>query len=247
MALMQQHTFNHPPIQEALINVKLGFLEKHTVERLEAVYDAVKEEFPSKNYSKSMTVNITPNEEASFDTNEVDGMVLRSPDGSKAVQISNEGYIFSYVQHYSEWEEFLAEALKYLEVVIEKLNASTASGALTRFINNVSVPNDDYKTGSYFSTKIKFAGKDQQPAQYFVQYIEDKGDVACNVIQTRNSNTRSEATIDVILDIEAVYTSSISMEDVVNTDSVIWKRLRQVKNEIFHETLTDKAKESFDE
>ena len=235
--------YEKPQIQEAIISIRLNLPEELDVTQLDHYYDQVKDRLPQKNYARSMQFKFDANESSSTDEPRVAGILLKSADGTRALQLKQDAFVFSYLNQYTHWEEFLGEATSYLPLIFETFKPSKVGPAGTRFINNIPVPNASYRDSSYFDTKISFLNKDEYPSEYLIQYVEELGDVVCNVVQTRNSEHNQAAMINVILDIDAMSTREIDFEEALNPNSKPWQRLREVKNQIFNSTLSEKAKE----
>jgi uncharacterized protein (TIGR04255 family) len=240
--------YDNPPIQEALVSIKLQHLEPFSVDILDSIFLEIKDDFPQKNFAKSMQVNFNKEEGSSVETNDVAGMILKSADGSRAIQIIENAYLFSYVNQYTKWDEFLPEALKYFSIVLEKLNCRIIGTISTRFINNIEVPEDDFSQGNYFTTNITLPEGVAHPEEYFIQYISKNSETTCNVIQTRNSQSNAkDGYVNVILDIDTLLANQIDEEQIKNAGSDAWNTLREAKNKLFDDSLTLKAKGSFDE
>lgn len=235
------------PIQEALILVRLEFEDSFSANKLDEFYEHLKDDLPQKQYTKSMKINFDANKVSSIEDTKVDGVILRAADGTKALQVNKEAFLFSYINQYTTWEDLIGEGTKYLKLVLELLNPKSHGAISTRFINNISVPIDRYGSGAYFETKILFKNKDEHPQEYLIQYVDSRGDIECNVVQTCNAESTQDNKINVILDINAIYNKPTEISEVIDPNYEPWNRLRTVKNEIFDEILTEEGKRSLDD
>jgi len=180
-----------------------------------------------------------------------DGYLFRSSDGRQIVQARLNGLTFNRLRPYKSWALFRDEARKHWELFADLAVPELVTRLGLRYINAIELPlGADFK--EYLLTVPEIApGVPQSLEDFLVRLAIPIERFNCKAIVTETMKPiKNKKTNDIesrkfhfILDID-VFRKGIFRPD--STD--IWEAfelLRDAKNEIFYESLTDKAKELF--
>lgn len=168
------------------------------------------------------------------------------PDDKKIVQARLDGYTFNKLKPYNNWEEFSSEAKelwgKYLKVA-KPVNVTRLA---LRYINRTELPLPFTDFKEYLLT-VPEIGPDILNALsgFFARLVIPNSDIQANAVITETMEKIDDKAevLPFIFDID------VSRNYVFEPQSdEIWQtlnRLREFKNQIFLNSLTEKAKELF--
>jgi len=156
-----------------------------------------------------------------------------------------DGFTFSKLKPYDRWEPFRDEAKELWSIYAEVAKPVSVRRLGLRTINslNLPLPFDDFK--EYILTTPEVAPNIPAAlSQFFMQLVIPQlgGETAVitSALQPQQSNL---AVVTILFDID-VYVEQIFPPD----SEAIWERcesLRRIRNDIFFNSLTEKAKELF--
>ena len=89
--------------------------------------------------------------ESSTKVHPVEAFILRNSDLSAAAQIRRDGFAFSQLQPYPDWDVFVTAALEQWKIYAERLVVEAPFNVFIRFINRVSYPLDGFKLSKFFA------------------------------------------------------------------------------------------------
>ncbi len=172
------------------------------------------------------------------------GYRYQSSDDKWVVQFRLDGMTVSRLAPYTTWEELFAEAQRMWGVYSHVALPEGVSRVATRFINNLRLPMRDGDPFEAFLTAAPQvpSGLPQSLMAFLQRVVVYSADLEASAIITQywqpGADTASER-VPVILDIDAYREASFPSDG-----SEIWDyltRLRTFKNQVFFESLTDKA------
>jgi uncharacterized protein (TIGR04255 family) len=248
-------TFSKPPIVEAIFHL--------VVER-----DSDFDHESLNNYAKSVTENSSVlNEQEkrflraniSFDSNDLnkitsslsndlEGYVISSADGSKIVQANISSFSFSKLQIYESWEVFYAEATEFWEKYIEITSVKKIKRLSLRYLNRIMIPLD--KTPCRLQDYIKVLPEVSDDLSmiisgYFMQIsLSSKIYEPSKAIVNQTIGEDGNSSFPLIFDIEVFRDVDISPDDS-SIESIFSENLRPFKNDIFLNGITEKTREFF--
>ncbi len=163
------------------------------------------------------------------------------PDKLQIVQARLDGFTFSRLTPYETWERLRDEARRLWAVYAQLVQPVEVTRVAVRYINRLELPLpfDDFR--QWIRTVPEIAPDlPQRLAGYFLRlnlpYPVNGRYVFVNVTQKLDSE-RSGQFVPMIFDIDA-----FAPESFDPTDPIIWDRfeeLRQVKNTVFFQSLTE--------
>ena len=223
------------------------------VPRLEAVHDAIKERYPKRQERRRWHGRFQlENEAVSVEGGSVavDGYIFRSADDHLAVQARRDGFTLNWLPPYDRWEAFRDEARRSWEVYREIVRPEIVTRLGLRYINKIGVPLPITSFTDWVLTAPEIAPGLPQGLRTFFMRLEVPDETGAVAIITETleppeaPTEASAAILPIILDIDAVRESEFPVEGEHVWDT--FEHLRDLKNEIFFKSVTDKAKELFE-
>jgi uncharacterized protein (TIGR04255 family) len=247
--------FRQPPIQEALLIIKVVLKEAVNMQRLGSFQEIVRDRFPSRRLrtlSKRPELHSAP-ERTAPESPETVGYVFTSPEGDRVVQVRLDGFAFNKLKPYENWAAFRAEAAELWELYKRIVQPEEVTGLTLRYINRIEVPFDDPNTPrvdleEYLRTAPVIAPElPQSLSTFFLRLVlprlEDRA--VATVIQAIERTSTPTHFMPLLFDIQVARSDHFPLDS-----SDIWlvfERLREIKNEIFFYSLTEKARKLFNE
>lgn len=249
-------TFPNAPIMEALLDVRLK--EPTSLESL-AIARARLTMYPKHKEMKMFQVGVQFQDTAgdmnvsSSSTAGQAGYMLTSQDGKDVVQVRRDGFSISRLAPYDKWERFRSRAHQAWGVYKGATNADKVSRLGLRYINRIDLPYPFDNFSEYVATVPEVAkGVPQGLEEFFMRLVIPYDEKNCRVIITEaldmamatwDQETGEPKSLSLMLDIDV-----FRMCDPGVTGDDIWpafNELRDVKNDVFFKSTTDKAKEMF--
>jgi len=240
-------TFPNPPITEAVIEILVQLSKNITINDLIKCHDNLKDRFPEvveqkvfkAGFQFGKKASTLPSEESTI------GYVLKSSQDQKVVQSRLNGFAFSKLKPYENWKKFCSEAHELWNIYREIANPTKISRISLRYLNRIEVPYPFKDFNEYILTNPQIAPNlPQAVSNLFMRLEIPNYDIPAKaiLIQTMEQPTQDKK-IPLILDIDVLREN----EYIKNMDDV-WvdfESLREYKNEIFFNSITDKTKELF--
>lgn len=247
--MIAQRHLDRAPIKEAIIDIQVSLPDETEVNSLNSIYDSFSEEYPIHNTLRESTFGVKPNEgEPTSPTldHTIKGFRYQSADQTKIIQFRTNGYTFSRLEPYTTWEEMRAEARHYWEKYSELASPQVITRVATRFINVMNVPRteeildfDDYLTaGPQLPDNMP-----QAISSFLTRIVVPYHELNVTSIITQALESKEPEYAPIVLDIDVF---SGKHFEAVNDE--IWgllDSLREIKNSIFFESITEKTAELF--
>ena len=240
--------FPNAPIVEAVLDIHVDLPEGITLETIGSIYDLIKDRFPSKEQRNKGQAQIRMSEQGpSIDSPSVSqvGFLYRSPVDKKVVQAKIDSFTFNKLKPYENWEVFCREGHELWNMYAKIAQPKRVKRISLRYINRIEIPLPIRDFKDYILTIPEIAPTlPQALAHYFMQLVIPNPEIeATAVIIEVMEQATEQQTLPIIFDVDVF--------KIVNyTDNYddLWKefdQLRIFKNEIFFNSMTDKAKELF--
>jgi uncharacterized protein (TIGR04255 family) len=235
--------YNKPPIQEALIDIKVIY-EDFDITAADKLHEKFIEQLPTKNARNAVSLQITPDGSSVGDTG-IDGYMFQSADGNKVLQIAKDGFTFSLVNNYDSWESFYEEANKYWEIFKQEMKPSTVVRVGVRYVNKLDLPLELDKLPEYISTKLELEPISQIPTEIFARFVLPFDSHTCIVTHATNPNLLTQTSRGYIIDIDVFEETAFEVSNDEHLSTLL-EELRDIKNLVFENSITDKARELFE-
>lgn len=240
-------TLKNAPITEAILEIVADPQEGLQIEDLLRFPSHVRDRFSRAvqkmefkgGFKLGAEVSILPSEQKAV------GYLLHAEEDKKVIQSRLDGFAFSKLKPYESWEVFRSEARDIWGYYIDITKPKAIKRISLRYINRIQIPLPMRDFSEYILTNPQIApGLPQALSGLFMrlELPEPSLNATAIVILALDKRQQSER-LPLIFDIEVVGQTNYS-EDM---DS-IWaefEKLRDFKNQIFFESLTDKTKELF--
>jgi uncharacterized protein (TIGR04255 family) len=241
--------YPHAPIIEALLDIRAQLPNEVELTQLENYHNQIKDRFPEKKQRVSIEVKagvqIASITETSLSTSGgPDGFFFRSPNERKIVQARLDGFTFNKLKPYENWELFSSEAKNLWNIFCQVANPIKITRVALRYINKIffPLPMKDFK--EYILTIPEVAPNlPQGLTQLFARLWIPKPEIeALAIITETMEEPNQDQKLPFIFDIDVFKGIDYSEPDRIWKD---FEELRQFKNEVFFNSLTEKAKEMF--
>jgi uncharacterized protein (TIGR04255 family) len=240
-------TFLNAPIIEAILDVQVSLPQDISLEHLGSLHTKIQQRYPEKHervaFESSLELAFAEKQSVTRGTGKIDGYLFRSSIEGKVVQSRLDGFTFNKLRPYESWRLFSTEAKNMWDYYRDIAHPIRITRCSLRYINKIVIPfNVDIK--DYFLTGPEISHALPQTLRSFFMRLEvpnDKTD--SSGIINMAAQPADESGFPVIFDIDVVRYIDISANDERLWSS--FQELREFKNSLFFESLTDKAKEMF--
>ena len=173
------------------------------------------------------------------------GYRLLSEDGRHIVQIRKDGFTFSRLQPYETWEGLRAEAKKAWQVYVNTVLPETVSRIAVRYINVLELPLPIGDLSDYVTAPPQLPpGLSQKVTSFFTRIVFSDPSINAAGILTQVVEGVIADKAPFVLDIDVFRETECAADgdDCWNT----LEKLRELKNQVFFEAITDRTAESFE-
>jgi uncharacterized protein (TIGR04255 family) len=237
------------PITEALIDIRIKLRDDFDVERFHSLHDIIADQYPNKKTRQKwegrfeFKKGVGP---ISASTETVDGYMFTSTDGKQIFQARIDGFTFNRLKPYERWEILRDEAMRLWRMYQELISPEIVRVAL-RYINKIDIPLfpvplkdfNEYLTAA----PIVPAGLPQGVSSFLTRVVIHNPEIdAAAIITQAFEQIVDPKFLPIILDIDV-----FKQKEIIGEEEA-WQtleKLRDFKNKIFFESITEKAKELF--
>ncbi len=238
------------PIREALIDIQ--FEPQLTIDALNFFAEAVKSKFDkqAKIWQQPFGSEIVPDGDSKTSSEQaVIGIRFDSEELGHVVQVRVNGFTFSKLAPYKDWEEVKLAAQEAWRDFVKFSRPATINRVAVRYINALEIPLPLTDFSEYFTASPQVPKELPQGLTAFLQrvvMVDPKTEsvaVVTQALEESQSATQSNA-ITIFLDI-----NSFQVKQIDPSSDELWATfdvLRDFKNAIFFEHITERAAELFE-
>ncbi len=235
------------PITEALIDIQVSLPEATGVTVLQDLHARIREGYPEvkTRHRWESKIEVRPGESPDVSPGEtgVDGFMFTSKDRLQVVQFRLDGFTFSRLRPYQDWEMLRDEAKKLWQVYREGVRPEAVRRVAVRYINLIEVP-----AGEPLETYVVVPPR--PPAGFpgmltgFLQRqsLEDPNRGIAAIVNLFMEVAPSATRIPVWLDVDVFRALGATAAEVELWD--ILETLAATKNRIFFSSITKNTVES---
>lgn len=244
---MDHETFPNAPIVEAVLDINVKLPGEITLESLEAQHEHMKDRFPevSERIQVSGGSKLGPSPSALKSEKTILGYLFRSPQEAKLVQHRLDGFSFNKLKPYMDWDSFKSEAQELWQSYRSYNNPAKITRIALRYINSIEIPLPIKELTEYLLTSPVTVPNMAQKITRFLTRIESENEriPAYAVITQTIGDPTEMKKLPLILDIDVFHGSDYT----TNMDAIwdVFEELRDYKNEIFFNSISEKTKELF--
>ena len=242
-------TFPNAPITEALLDIRVQLPAEVNLAQLTTFFDSVKERYPNKRERQSwqggLKLGSAGDVEVIQSQGGPDGYLFTSSDGKQIVQARLDGFTFNKLKPYDRWETFRDEAQNLWQLYVKVAQPKQIIRTALRYINRIEVPLPMRDFKDYILTVPEIAGGlPQGLAKYLMQLVIPVPEIPATAIITEAMEpTVVPTNVPLIFDIDV-----FCLKPFAINDTEVWQafeKLRDLKNDVFFKSITDKTKELF--
>jgi uncharacterized protein (TIGR04255 family) len=237
--------YPNAPITEAVIDLRVELPPNAQVETLDKVQEGEEETYPVKQPLYLDRLQVAPGFTASAVRHQV-GFRFQSKDEKYIFQARLDGFTMSRFPPYEDWERFQAESQRLWSVYRRVARPTKVVRLAVRYLNRLDLPLPVSNFEDYLRTVPQVPAKlPQGLAGYFMQLkmpMESIKSMALINEGIIEEAVRPDA-VSIVLDIDI-----FRADDVPSDEEAIWRvmsELRKAKNQVFEESITEKARELF--
>jgi uncharacterized protein (TIGR04255 family) len=248
---MTTEVFKNAPITEAIFDIRAELPKNITLENLAAIQERIKTEFPKKKnrYFLEGQFQFEALKDPAIvqSSRKIDGHLFLTNDEKMIVQARLDGFTFNKLKPYSDWQDFGSKAKSMWMLYASLIQPEHVTRVSLRYVNRIELPFPFKDFKEYILTVPEVApGLPQRIEGYFLQLVMPDSEIGATAIinQTIDSQNTSTVAVPIIFDIDVVKNVRLPPENFKQIDGIL-EQLREFKDRIFFNSLTEKAKELF--
>jgi len=246
--MQEQDFYPNAPIVEAIFDIQVELPKGIGIAELEAFCSTLSSTYPEKKERSRFAgkFEIKDNKESSAESFNlgVEGFLNWSSDRKQVVQVRLDGFSFSRLKPYEKWNLHFAEFIKHFKLYCEKFSPVRIKRVTTRFINVINLPRGDVNWTDYFINAARAPIPNVSVTNFFdrVEFAFPSSNIKA-VVTHAIMQSNDPIKLPIVLDIETFM--EMSADPDINMVEKIFQQLHGLKNQVFRESLTPKAKELF--
>ena len=231
------------PLTEALVDIRVSlpsiFDPKDFLSLSNDISDKYTKSKPRQLFTAAFGVETGKPFTQPTENKGIHGYICKSEDEKDVVQFRIDGFTFSRLNPYSEWETVLSEAKRLWGLYSIKCLPELITRIAVRYINRLDLPLPIKDFADYLTAPPLVPDSlPQGVSQFLTRVVIHDADTTANIIQAMKSSPKADH-VGVILDIDVFKLKETGFEE-----SSIWpefEKLRDFKNRIFFESITEKT------
>jgi len=239
--------YKKAPITEALIDIRVELSSELRFEDLSAFRKHVSTDYPreeTRNLSQAMLL-FGPSVQASAQQQPW-GFMFRNETNTQVVQVRLDGFTFSRLEPYEDFEHLRDEARRLWDIYRELVRPKKVVRIAVRYINQLNLPGTRVEPEDYLKTFPHLSGDLPKDLRDFGPFLMNlrvpqpdlKGLL---IINEAGTPPKKPETVSIILDLD------LSVESpAIESEEEMWaffQKLRERKNLYFEACITDKTRE----
>lgn len=239
----------HPPVIEALLNFQANAVAGWNGEGMEQKAKVLFPTHSKVQMLQEINVQFTGGkEEGGVAHAPIQGFMLRSSLVPTVHQVRRDGYAFSQLKPYTNWEAFVEAAMNGWRIYSDAFKPGELQRVALRFINRLDFPLDEFRQNrdEFLTIAPRVpAGLDWGFAGFQQGNVYAPADSPClvKVQLMRVIEAGNTASAAILLDTEVVLKEPLAALDL--TVSQVLLEMRRLKNDAFFGILTPKALERY--
>jgi uncharacterized protein (TIGR04255 family) len=239
------------PIKEAILDIQATLPATIGLKQLEQMHDAIRDGYPKKKARKRVEGSLDLDSgEFRPSPAKVDGYLFLSEDERQIVQARLDGFTVNKLKPYATWEALVAEAKTMWSRYVDAAHPEVIKRISLRYVNRLELPFPITDLKQYVGTCPDIApGIPQAVSGFFMRLqipypnLEGVVVIITETVEPVEAAPSGEV-LPFIFDIDVLRHGPLSPTEV----ALLWDRfteLRDVKNEIFFNTITPSSEALF--
>jgi uncharacterized protein (TIGR04255 family) len=239
----------HAPIIEAVIDFRAKLPGNFDTSQLRAAALKIRDEYPTTEERNSFQamVQLDPRKPTvSTQPPKFFGLFLKAPDQKQIAQFRVDGFAFSRLQPYTRWQEVVKEASRLWQVYTADCSPIAVTRIAVRYINRMEIPYGQFELSDYLTAPpavppdLAFPSVMTGYSHRILITNQERG-LNATIIQASEPVNELDKSI-LILDIDAYKSGEFNIDGSLFS---ILEELRNMKNDIFFKSITEKTVELF--
>lgn len=250
--MARQRHLAKAPITEALIDLRVRpRADLKAEQQLSFLPSALQAGYPSKEVQNVFEAELQIGAaEGKFRPrgSAIHGYFYRSATEREVVQFRPDGFTFSRLRPYTEWNSVRADARKLWHAYLEQAKPELVTRVAVRYINHIPLPLPITDFGHFLLAPPKLPEGAPEALSGFLTRVTGRfphTGIFANITQSLQRALTQEESIVILLDIDVFKRAT----DFQPADDTVWNlldRLREVKNDIFFGSITERTAELFE-
>src|SRR4030042_630242 len=240
--MAKQRHLKNAPIVEAIIDFRAKLASGFDVTGFAALKETLHINYPKMEERREFAAGLEltgKQVQQIFEDKGLHGYLFRSDDDKNVAQFRRDGFTFSRLRPYAEWETVLAEAKRLWKLYSAKASPEVITRIAVRYVNQLNIPLPINDLADYFTAPPRIPEALPLEVSHFMTRVvvcDAATDIRANIIQALQPGTKPEyATI--ILDVDVYKQSDGGFgEGTAWTD---FEQLRELKNRIFFDSIAE--------
>jgi len=236
------------PITEALIDIRVKLRAEIDIKNVNSIHEPIKKEYPEKQEQRISQIQFelkVGEELVKPVSSKMIGYRYISADKRQIFQARLDGFTFSRLHPYINWEELRNEAHRLWLLYKNITQPDLITRVALRYINNLSIPLPIRDFSDYLTAPPVVPEElPQGVISFLTRIVIHEPSIGANAIITQALEPGVVEIAPVILDIDVskFRPEGIEEKDVWNT----LEKLRHFKNQIFFGSITSRLKEMYE-
>ncbi len=244
--MVRKRHLAHAPIREALIDIAVRVPVETSLDLLGSLQAAIASEFPRKQEIKTAEVEVDIAKETNKFVKTGIGWAFRTEDEKRVVQFRTNGFTFNWLKPYTNWKDLRSHAQRMWQLYADTVRPEVISRLAVRYINQLELPLPMNDFAEFITAQpVIPAALPQKVGSFFTRVAIHDDQTDCGAVITQVFEGLVDPKVfPLILDIDASKLVSLKRDD-----PGIWlvlDQLRDLKNDIFFESLTEEAVRLFE-
>lgn len=232
------------PVSEALIDVRLALAKDFDVKHIDSIHKSINSEYPEKHHQKVSEFTVDEGVKIKPLEPKINGYRYISPDKKQVFQARLNGFTFSRLHPYIEWNALYDEAFRLWSLYRDITNPISITRVALRYINNLKIPMP-IKDFSDYLTAPPLVPEElpQSVSNFLTRIIIYDQEFQARAIITQALDQLTSDVAPVILDIDVFKMDPKGIDEDEAWETI--RKLRYFKNKIFFSSITDRLKEMY--
>jgi len=249
--MAQQRHLDNAPITEAIIDFRVRIPSGADPGQFSSLKKELKDRYPNVVDMKMAEMSFGIIDDKPVWTPPGEGRIIgyryESEDKKNVAQFRNDGFTFSRLKPYNDWEHIFEEARNLWSLYVRIASPESIVRIATRYINRLKIPLpvDDFL--QYLTSPPHIPQSLPQGVSSFLSRVvlyDPKLDIAANITQALETNVEESNYVIIIIDIDAYKSGNFHPDEPKMWET--FAALRNLKNRIFFEHITEDAARLFE-
>jgi len=247
--MAKQRHLTKAPIVEAIIDFRVKLPSDYNVENFLSLKKKLAKDYPKVEerlaFESGLVVKDKQVEQILKDRG-LQGYFFKSSDGKNVAQFRQDGFTFSRLSPYTDWQTISAQAKTLWELYVKVATPELITRLATRYINRMDLPLPMNDFRQYLTAPPTIPESLPQGVSHYLTRLtirDRETDMVAHVIQALEKSSKPDH-IAIILDIDV-----FRQMDFGFTESGIWptfEQLHDFKNRIFFGNIQEETARLFE-